>query len=453
MSRASLAIGLYAISRIARRPTSLENLWCVAAISRLLLAPGDLTDPSFHLTYAGAGALLFIGRRSERRAGNWVTTTLRFALAVEIAVTPMTLFHFHQYAIGGSLVTLAMSPLIFAMLVVSSIACAFPSDIAFEAIGVLHRLCRHLNALGASGFFAAPPLGALAAGAGVALVAIATVPRRRRPLAVALALLVPSVAAVARSVTGARVTAPIVTFLDVGQGDAILIRSRDGVILVDGGPESRVLPLLADRGVRRITAAVLTHAHPDHCDGLVRAMEELRVDRVWVSPRRFRGECAWRVLGAASDRRVPIHLIRERTSIEAAGIRFDAVTAAINFRRAPENNASVLLRADLDGTRFLFTGDIEKEAELYLADEDLRSDVLKIAHHGSRSSTSDAFLSLVAPRVGVISCGRRNPFGHPHSEVIDALERRRVRTWRTDRDGSVDVVVRQPILYVEGRFD
>ena len=93
VSRASIGVALYALSRILHRPTTIENLWCVAALLRLMIAPGDLTDAAFHLTYAGAGALLFITRR------RWL-----LPIAVELAITPLTLFHFHQYALGGSIV-------------------------------------------------------------------------------------------------------------------------------------------------------------------------------------------------------------------------------------------------------------------------------------------------------------------------------------------------------------
>ena len=118
--------------------------------------------------------------------------------------------------------------------------------------------------------------------------------------------------------------------------------------------------------------------------------------------------------------------------------------ADTTFRRAPENNASVVLRAESGGRRFLLTGDIEKEAELVLADRDLRADVLKVAHHGSRSSTSDATLDAIAP------AHRRHFLRPPQplrpSAPVRARTRSRergVRTWRTDRDGTVSIEVRK----------
>jgi competence protein ComEC len=437
VARASIGIGVYALSRILQRPTSLENLWCVAALLRLLVEPGDLTDASFHLTYAGAGALLFIGKHFHRVAGSLA--------AAEIAIAPLTLFHFHQYTLGGSLITLAMSPLIFAMLIFSSLACAFPWFL--EPLGMLHRACGFLNGFGLSGFYAAPPNVSLICAAIAALFALTWLRGRSRAIAVACVLLVPSGAAIVRSRSQRNVEHPQVTFFDVGQGDAAALRSADHTMVIDGGRDGRLLPLLADRGIHRIDEVVLTHAHPDHCGSLPQLVEQFDVGRVWITPRRFGGECAERLFAACRRSNTPIHFVRDGTSFTVGAFHLTALLADTTFRRAPENNASVVLRAEGEGRRFLFTGDIEKEAEIVLTDRfykrDLRADVLKVAHHGSRGSTSEATLDTIAPRIAVISCGRRNLFGHPHPSVLERLAERGIRTWRTDRDGTVSIEVRE----------
>lgn len=437
VSRASLGIGLYALARILKRPTSLENLWCVAALLRLIVEPRDLTDASFHLTYAGAGALLFLERR-------WFTRPL----TIEIAIAPLTLFHFHQYALGGSLLTLLMSPLIFAMLIVSAIACAMPHPLVFAAIGLLHRLCAALNGFGVSGAFAAPPAASLLVGASGALVSLALVRGRARAVAMSLAMLVPTAAAIVRSATQRQVAHPTITFFDVGQADAIAVRSGTKTILVDAGGDARIVPLLAGRGIRRIDVAVLTHAHPDHCGGLVPILQQLDVGEVWGTPHRFRGDCATRLLAASPT----IRLVRDGQTRIIGDIALTAHVAG-TFRKAPENNASVVLRVEVGGRRVLLTGDIEAEAEIVLSERDIAADVLKVAHHGSRTSTTERFLDAVQPRLAVISCGRRNLFGHPHPRVLEALDERRIRTWRTDRSGSIDVEIRDGRLYVAPRKD
>lgn len=436
VSRASVGIGVYALSRILQRPTSLENLWCVAALLRLIVEPGDLTDASFHLTYAGAGALMFVGRRLVPVAGSLI--------AAEISIAPITLFHFHQYALGGSIATLVMSPLIFAMLILSSLACAVPWFLA--PLGALHRACGWLNALGLSGFYAAPPTMAIATAGFAALLALPLLRARARAAAILCILLIPSAAAIVRSRSQRSVAHPRVTFFDIGQGDAMALRSGQQTMIVDGGRDGRLLAMLADRGIRRVDAVVLSHAHPDHCGALPQLVEQFDVGGVWITPRKFTGDCAERLRDACARSRTPLHFIRDGSKLTAGAFTITAHLSGTTFRRAPENNASVVLHATTGNRRFLLTGDIEKEAELVLADRDLRADVLKVAHHGSRSSSSEAMLDAIVPRIAVISCGRRNLFGHPHPAVVTRLAERGVRIWRTDRDGTVTIEVRDTAL-------
>ncbi|HEX8619882.1 MAG TPA: ComEC/Rec2 family competence protein, partial [Thermoanaerobaculia bacterium] len=350
-----------------------------------------------------------------------------------------------------TLLTFVMAPLVFVMLGASLIACAFAP--ALEAIRWLHFACTKLNAFGFSGYFASPPAGVLVACAFASLLALALLRARGRAIALAFVLLVPTGAAVRRSASQRAAPDPRVTFFDVGQGDAIALRSGEATLLIDGGRDLRLLPLLADRGIRRIDTVVLTHAHPDHCASLPAVIENFDVGRVLVTSRKFRGDCATRILAACSRSATPIRAVRDGEMLQLGTFALRVHLADLAFRRAPENNASVILHATADGRRFLLTGDAEQEAELALADRDLRADVLKVAHHGSRTSTSQALLDQVAPRRAVISCGRQNLFGHPHPEVLDAIEERAIRVWRTDRDGSVDVEVRQGRLYARAGRD
>ena len=260
----------------------------------------------------------------------------------------------------------------------------------------------------------------------------------------------PTAAAVGASVVRAEVGHPRVTFFAVGQGDAIALRSGEETMLIDGGRDLRLLALLADAGIRRIDTVALTHAHPDHCASLPAVIENFGVRRVLVSARRFRGDCAQHILTACRRAKTPLRLVRDGDVLRLGAFTLTAHLADRTFRRAAENNASLIFLAKAEGRTFLLTGDAEKEAELTLADRDLRADVLKVAHHGSRSSTSETWLDVVQPRVAVISCGRHNLFGHPHEEVVAALAARGIRTWRTDRDGTVDAEIREGRVYVQG---
>jgi competence protein ComEC len=250
------------------------------------------------------------------------------------------------------------------------------------------------------------------------------------------------------------VGAPAMTMLDVGQGDAILLRAPGHAVLVDTGPEgAQLLPMLADRGVRALDAVVLTHVHPDHCGNLPLVIAQRNVGSVWISPRRFRGDCAQRVLDACAAREVPIHLIRDGDSATFGMFAMKALLADRTFKRSPENNASVVLRVRAGRWTALLTGDVERDAEAALAGRDVAADILKVAHHGSRTSTTAAMLAAVHPRLALVSCGRHNMFGHPHADTLRALSQAGVRVWRTDRSGAVEIALGDVHLLVRPEFD
>lgn len=450
VSRASIGIGLFAISRILKRPTTLENLWCVAALVQLIIAPGDLTDAAFQLTYAGAGSLMFIGKPLAAGRKRW----LAYALGAECAVTPLTLFHFHQYALGGSVTTLLLTPIIFAMLVASALVCALPCAAFLHVVGLLHRLCTLVNGCSASvaGWYAAPTVASLVVGFGVALLAIAFLRGRVRALAILAGTILPSVAAMV--VAHHDVVRPTLTVLDVGQGDSILMRRAQHAVLIDAGSRyANVFALLLDRGVRRLDAVVLTHVHPDHCGGMPDVITHISVGELWISPRRFAGDCAQRLLDAAAAELVPIHLVRDGDRKMFGPMFFRALLAQRTFKRAAENNSSIVLASRLGRKTILLTGDIERETELDLAGRIPRADILKVAHHGSRSSTTAGFLAAASPRIALISCGRRNLFGHPHHEVIRELRRLQTQIYRTDVNRSIDVDTDGDHLFVHRQID
>jgi len=239
------------------------------------------------------------------------------------------------------------------------------------------------------------------------------------------------------------------TVLDVGQGDSLVLRSPQGrTWLVDAGGgfdgrfdlgETVVGPYLWSQGLRGIEGALITHAHPDHAGGLPFLVRSFRVGEVWegVAPRRDRG---YQSMNAAlKDARVA-----RRTVFRDVEAAWDGVTMRVVWPRpagpppwSTRNDDSVVLDVGLGAVHFLLAGDIEEGAESRLKPS--TAEVLKVAHHGSKSSTSAGFLATFGPRVAVVSSGHRNRFGHPHPFVIDRLVQAGARVYRTDRDGAVTV--------------
>ena len=239
--------------------------------------------------------------------------------------------------------------------------------------------------------------------------------------------------------------------LDVGQGDAWLVTTPTGRILVDGGGSYdtaydfgrlRLLPKLADHGAVSFDAVVLTHPHPDHSRGLVAVLGLMPVKALYVARGAPRNEFLDELLEAARRRGVPVLRTGAGERFQAAGLSFDVLHPGPDpYPRSAENNGSLVLRVALGARRLLLTGDIERlaEADLVESGTPLEADLLKVCHHGSRTSTTEPFLRAVAPTVGVIGVGRHNSFGHPNPAVLDRLRQARVRVFRTDLDGDVGI--------------
>lgn len=242
--------------------------------------------------------------------------------------------------------------------------------------------------------------------------------------------------------------------LDVGQGDAILLEgSRGGRLLVDGGPDPDRLLVELDRRLppwdRRIDVVILSHPHEDHVAGLALLLRRYRVGRVLEPGMRGPGPgySAW-LTALAGDGATTRGLIAagDRLQVDDVGLEARWPIRGTVPADPPDsgtgiNNVSVVLLGTVGERRFLLTGDVEKDVDPSLLAAGLpRVDVLKVAHHGSRTATTDAFLAAVQPRVAIASAGADNPYGHPARATVDRLIATGARVYRTDVDGSVTVM-------------
>lgn len=246
-----------------------------------------------------------------------------------------------------------------------------------------------------------------------------------------------------------------VHFLDVGQGDAALLQFPEGeVLLVDAGKNvdgPEVVDYLKRQGIRRIDYLVGTHPHEDHIGGLDLVIQKFQVGQIYM-PRK------------AANTRSYEELLRQ---IERKGLRIKEARAGTVICERPDlkavfiapvgtkyedlNNWSAVVHVQYGKTAVLLAGDAEKQSEqdMLASGANLKADLLKLGHHGSRDSTSRTFLSAVSPRYAVISVGKDNEYGHPHKEILARLASEQIEVYRTDRDGTVVFVSDGNALRVE----
>ncbi len=236
-----------------------------------------------------------------------------------------------------------------------------------------------------------------------------------------------------------------VYFLDVGQGDSILVQFGDKNMLVDGGVKDmgpRVVSCLESLGVEQIDVMVLTHPHEDHVGGLISVLKSFEVKKVLDSGQAHTTRTYENFLNLVDRKDIPYQAAEEGMSIDLAPeVAIEVLSPPSGGLGDDLNENSVVLKVTYGKVSFLLTGDAGFEAEDHMISSgaDLKSDILKVGHHGSRTSSSDDFLYAVSPSVSVISVGTDNPYGHPSKEALRRLESSGSEVLRTDLDGNATV--------------
>ena len=475
-----MLIGLalsFATRRSVRRAAPLVG----AAMLVLAFDPQALFDAGAQMSFAASLALVAGSQRAPRqapastrreRAVRWLVEMLRAGAVANAATAPVAASAIGVLSPWALLANLAAIPWTELALLPCALASALAAGLAPDA-GASRVLLRAATAVAAVSLdalrytadalpdaWAAAPSGwavACALAAAAALLRVrGTILRCVGSLAISGGLALAPPARIAP-------LPPRMVCLDVGQGDAAVVQGRAAALLIDGGTavpggadlgESVVLPALRALAVRRLDLVVASHADLDHRGGLPAVLRALPVDRLWLPPGGADEPAFQALIESARSRGV---------RVEEAGAGSEALQLG-DLRVAPlwppsdagrglrgRNERSLTVRVEVAGHALLFPGDIEAgaEAQLVASRARLRAEVLKLPHHGSRTSSSARFLEAVDGAVAVASAPRTSRFGMPHREVVERVSGDGYALWWTGRDGAV-LIGLDPVLWVRG---
>ncbi len=246
-----------------------------------------------------------------------------------------------------------------------------------------------------------------------------------------------------------------VKLIDVGQGDSILLYSNGYTALIDTGPTEnahRLIMNINSLKIDTIDILILTHIHTDHTGGVTKIVDSLNVDNIILPELYTFSEGIKAVeyaINALSCEGKGIYSAREGMTFNLGD--FEIQILGIYKDLYIENNRSLIIKAEAQGKSFLFMGDAETDTENKLLNDQkpINYDVLKVGHHGSITSTGEDFLRAVSPEIALISLGKNNDFGHPSSVVLKRLKGVGAKTYRTDKQGSITLKIKNGEIFVE----
>ncbi|MDM5156523.1 DNA internalization-related competence protein ComEC/Rec2 [Bacillus sp. DX1.1] len=451
------------------RVSSLDAL-SITAMLMFLYNPYVLFDIGFQFSFVGSFALLLSASRLLHRENGLIRNAIYLSVISQLASTPILLYHFGYFSPYSVLLNMIYVPflscfvlpcclvILVCMLVVPSISIwiAHGLSVCLTFSNDVLQYCETLPFIRL--IFGQPPpfLVALYCFSIICVFIFweGLIGKKFRLLFVSLFLFIST----CHYISSYFRASGSVTFIDVGQGDAILIRLpyEKGVYLIDTGGTLPVkkekwqkkkhefsvghdilLPFLQKEGVRKIDKLIVTHGDADHMGAAKELVQSIAVEEIVFGTKIEETPLEKDLKQFAKQKHIRTKIVGQGESWREGGALFSVLLP--EGREKGDNETSIVLQAKLGGFTWLFTGDLEEKGEKNLIEQypQLQVDILKVGHHGSKTSSSSVFLDQIQPQKAIISVGDRNRYGHPHQEVLERFVERDIDVWRTDEQGAI----------------
>ncbi len=469
--RAAIMLILYLTADLFQRERDATTALSLSAILFTLVQPDALNDGGFRLSFLSVASILLLSKPMGEKftlLPSWMRESVAVACSVQILSLPVAVFMFHIVPVVGVFVNLLVIPMLTLVLWLSILVslCSFvlpPAAILFGSalypvVWLIQWLAESAASLrGGHVYLSTPTLWAIVAYYGAIACFLAGLLRWRKrlwPYAAVVCL-----AATIILWTPWRTDAEI-TFIDVGQGDSAFVRAPNGeTMLIDGGDryglsdmgQRVVAPFLWGNHTRRLDYVIVTHSDRDHIGGLPYVLDHFSVGALVVGPGDQDAELMIALLEQCAGLQIPILRVKAGDKLKFGSATVEVVHPPGDWpAHSSDNDQSVTLRVSWPGLSALLTGDIESDAEARLAQEDIQATILKVPHHGSKTSSSVPFVESVDPKIAVFSTGRAGQRSVLGEEVLQRYRERNILSYRTDTLGGIRITQTPGGLLVEG---
>ena len=444
-----------------RNPDFISSI-SLSAIILLIKNPYYLFDIGFLYSYTSVFSIAFLGGRIcsiYNIKGIYKAFIISFFVC--LSIKPITAYYFYNFTILDTLLNIIIIPFMSIVVIIgfiSSIVGMFSIPIAKFLIGSVYYILRlftyickvveNMNfnniIIGRPSIFVIISLYIMLFFIGYAFYDKYLLKKRKKFINIGMGIFIIFV-----SISILTPKPFTITMLDVGQGDSIVGINNDGVFLIDGGGnnnfstgENIILPYLKSKGIETIDFVFVSHNDSDHIKGVIEILDKINIKNLFLPINNTLDENYETLLNIAKDKNIPIYFLQNGDSLTLGkNLNFDVLHPNKEFLDKGDNNNSLVLKLNYNNNSVLFTGDIEKQAEEFLLNnnKNLKSDILKVAHHGSKTSTTTDFIKNVTPKDALISCKENNIYKHPSKETLKTLKDANINIYRTDKNKSITI--------------
>lgn len=468
VTRACIMAILTLFSSIIYRKSDVYTNISVAALITLIFNPYSLLDLGFQLSYGGTiGIIIFIKRIQEKKSNskviNYIKQMALVSIYANIIIIPIMMYHFNTVSFTFIISNIMASPILgiivitgFLFIIASITVKPLTRLIAIfikPILSILIKISQICSKLPFSNILVVTPY-MFNVISYYAIILYCIKSKKNNKCKIIICLLI--VLILTNFIIYIFPQKLRIFFIDVGQGDSTLIITPDKkTVLIDGGGsdsfdvgEKVLLSYLLDRRILKIDYVLISHFDTDHCGGILTIMEKVKVKNIIISEQAEHSENYERFKKLMIHKKIRLIEVKKGDKIKIG--RYSEFKILFPTSRLlsenPLNNNSIVAQFNYNNFKMLFTGDIEKLAEqqiLKTEKAEIRADILKVAHHGSKTSSIPEFIKAVRPKIALIGVGKNNTFGHPNQQTIKNLENIKCRIYRTDLQGEIIIKIDQ----------